>query len=168
MRSPYSDSIQSLVHEINTHFIKIFKLSTPYTREDIIPGELYGIINFRSFSTDSSKQSRNARAGFQPKILGLEILLTTGYEDWLDARAASVGLMIDLDHSLAALKPIIEHPSWIYDFEINGDISQSVRQATATPHYWLVDISCEATAKMQLYRDEQGLHIEYPQNNYQT
>lgn len=162
MRSPYSEQVELLVREVNRHFVENLELLTPYTSEDVVPGDRYGIINFRSFGVDRSSRAANARTGFQPKVFQIEILLTLGCTDWIEAKVLATGCMVDLDHTIPYLKRLIEQKSWIYDFEIQGDIIQSMRQSVQPPHFWMVDITADATARMQVYRNAAGEHAIHP------
>ena len=161
MRSPYSQQIEFLVREINRHFAAILDLTAPYTREDIIPGDRFGIINFRSFGSDTTKLSRESRAGFESCQFQVEILLTIGCATWIDSCAIAAATMMDLDHAIPAIKQLVEQKSWVYDLQVKGDIVQSMRQSIQTPHYWMVDISCDAVAKMQVYKTASGEHTIY-------
>lgn len=164
--SPYSALVEDLVTEVNQHFVDILELTTPYTRDDVIPGDRYGIINFRSFGVDRTSKARNVKGGgFQPKVFQIEILLTLGYETWAEARCAAVAQMVDLDNAIPSLKQMIESKAWIYDIEVAGDIYQSMRQSISPPHFWMVDITTSAIARMQIYKNILGQHVIYKEGN---
>lgn len=167
LTSPYSGQIRALVHEINEHFVEALELMTPYTRDDVIPGDRYGIINFRSFGVDRSSKARNTRSGFQPKVFQIDILLTIGCETWTEARSLAPSTMVDLDHAIPSLKALIETHGWVYDLETGGDIYQSMRQSISPPHFWMVDVTTNAIARMQVFKAATGEHIFPPESSVQ-
>ena len=154
----YADSLALALNELNPKLAEVFKLRTPYTRDDVLPGHRYGFIDVRSLDEG---QNRQTVTGFEFKILTLEVLLTVGCENFGAAIAETGKLALELDDGIPKMKRLLEAGSF-HDFRLSGAIAATKRQSVKPPHHWIIDITCEVTAPIAIYKDINGEHAMPP------
>lgn len=185
LQSPLFENAIALATQINHVFVRSFDLKTPFRYEDVLPGERFGLINFRRLS----KGSYSAHNGVDIRPLTMDALIVLGCKDMYEASQMELAWMLNADHVSNAIKTLeyFDGAGLLHDLEINGDITAVPRQSikpledsqepnpkikngrNGRPiHPWVVDVSWEMTGMLNIPKGYDGQHILYPQIDTQA
>jgi hypothetical protein len=180
IKSPYFDTGRALATQINNVFVRSFGLKTPFRYDDVLPGEQYGLINFR-YLRQGNYLAHNA---VEQRSLVMDAIVVIGCKDMQEASEMELAWMLNADHVSNAIKTLddFDGADLLHDLEISGDITAVPRQSVkpledsqdsnpkirngrnARPiHPWMVDISWELKGMLHIPKGYDGQHIQFPQ-----
>lgn len=182
IKSPHFDSAIALASQLNQVFVREFELKSSFRYEDVLPGERYGLINFR-YLRQGTYQARN---GVAQHPLIMDALIVLGCKDRYEASHMELAWMLNADHISNAIKTLeyFDGAGLLHDLQISGDITAVPRQSIKTVeeetepnsktkggraiHPWIVDVSWEMQAMLNIPKGYDGQHIEYGQIDTQA
>jgi hypothetical protein len=153
--SPWRDHIKLLDQAIEAAFINEFNLLTPFAYDEVQAGERYGYIYASEQGGDPALQARDI---FQ--IVPYDILLVIGSDSEQAAKGEAAATRFDIDHFLGSIKGLIEHYSLVYDFRLQGSISNTLSQPINNPEVWLTRASATINARIAIPKLATGAHRE--------
>jgi hypothetical protein len=178
IKSPFFDSAIALATQINQAFTRSFDLKTPFRYEDVLPGERYGIINFRYLRQGEFR----AYGSVDRRSLIMDALICVGCRDMYEASQMELAWMINADHVSKAIQNLedFDGAELLGDLAVNSQITAVPRQSlkpledTQDPnpktkngrnlrpiHPWIVDVSWEITGTLYIPEGYRGQHITY-------
>lgn len=156
MTSPYIESISEIVTSANQQFAIALSLQ-PYSRFDLKPERLYGLMHVRSLQTEG--KHRATIGHWQHVNFGIELEIHAIADSYKTAQMLAGRMALDLDNAIPAIKPLIEGNSTIYDFQPSSDIKVNCNQSLKPPNPYLITVSCEALMPAVLQKGKMGEHV---------
>jgi hypothetical protein len=185
IQSPHFNNAIALATQLNYIFTRSFDLKTPFRYDDVLPGEHYGLINFR-YLRQGAYQAHNA---VEQRPLIMDALIVIGCKDMYEASQMELAWLINADHVSNAIKTLDEFDGAVllHDLQITGDITAVPRQSvkpledSEDPHPkvkngrngrpihpWIVDISWEMQGMLNIPKGYDGQHIQYQEIDIQA
>lgn len=138
---------------IEAAFVSEFNLLTPFENDDVQPTERYGYICAFEQGDDTLLQAKDYF-----KVIPYDLLLVVGCANESEAKREAAALRFDIDHFLGSIKALIEHYSLVYDFRLQGRISNTLAQPIRNPDVWITRVTATINARIAIPKLATGAH----------